>query len=96
VGPDGFTVDLDALVAARDRVGRLAAELINPPDVPRAEAFGHDRLAEAVDEFSARGQRRLAWLANEAASIQHRLDETLKAYRKMDRDNAGWFGGTAS
>jgi hypothetical protein len=83
VNPDGFTVDLDELGTARDRVGRLAEELTGPPrDVPSAEVFGHGQLAEAVNEFAAREKRGLARLASETESIRKGLAETIKTYQK--------------
>jgi hypothetical protein len=96
VSSDGFEVDLGALSAAREQVGRLAEELAEPPrDVPSVEAFGHDRLAEAVNEFVAREERGLASLTGEAESIHQRLAETIKTYREMDEGVAGRFGGIA-
>lgn len=97
MGPHGFTVDLDALGAARDRVGRLAEQLAGPPrDIPETDVFGHVRLAEAVNEFADRERRGVAQLAGEARSIRHRLAETIKTYQKADRDGAGRFGSGAS
>jgi hypothetical protein len=97
VGPHGFSVDLGALGAVRDRVGRVAEELTGMPrDVPSAEAFGHDRLAKAVDEFADHEKRGLARLAGEADSIRERLAETIKVYRKVDEDGAGRFGAVVS
>jgi hypothetical protein len=90
---DGFEVDLDELGAARDKVGRLAAELTGPPrEVPGAEAFGHERLAKAVNEFAAREQRGLTRLAGEAKSFHHGLSETIRTYRDTDEDSADRFG----
>jgi hypothetical protein len=96
VSLDGFTVDLGALDAARDRVGWLTEELTRPPrEVPNDEVFGHGRLAEAVNEFAAREKHGLAWLAGEAESIRHGLAETIKTYRKVDEDGASRFGSIA-
>jgi hypothetical protein len=96
VKSDGFTVDLGALAAARDRVGRLAVELTGPTrDVPSAEAFGHGRLAEAVTEFATREKRSMASLNGEVESTRHRLVETIKVYRDTDEDVARQFGGIA-
>lgn len=91
---DGFTVDPDALRGARDRIGRLAAELTGPPrDVPSAEDFGHDRLALAVNAFAASEKRGLSLLAKEAETIRHGLSETIETYQRTDEDGAGWFRG---
>jgi hypothetical protein len=96
VSSDGFEVNLDALSAARDRVGRLAAELTGPPrDVPSAEVFGHGRLAEAVNEFAAREKRGLTRLTEETESIRHGLAKTIQNYRDTDGGVAGRFGGIA-
>jgi hypothetical protein len=93
VGPDGFSVDLDALGAARDRVGRFAEELSGPPrDIPNTDVFGHDRLAEAVKEFADREKHGLAQVAGEAESIRDGLAETIKIYRKADDDGVGRIG----
>lgn len=92
---DGFTVNLVALGAARDRVGRLAAELTGPPrDTPDTEVFGHGRLAEAVNQFAVREKRSLAELTGETESIRRGLTETIKTYRDTDQDGASRFGGT--
>jgi hypothetical protein len=97
VGPHGFTVDLHALGAVRDKVGRLADHLTGPPrDVPDAEAFGHARMTKAVDEFATRETRSMAQLAGEAVSIRRRLGETIKTYRQADDNAAGRFGEIAS
>jgi hypothetical protein len=97
VSTNGFTVDLEALGAARDRVGRLAEELHGPPrEVPNAGVFGHRRLAEAVDEFTAREERARACLTSEAESIRDELAETIKAYKKVDEDGAGRFRSIVS
>ena len=89
---DGFTVDLDALAAARDRVGRLAAELAKPSrGVPNAEVFGHEGLHKAVNEFAVREKRGLALLARETESIHQGLAETIKTYQETDEDVAGRF-----
>jgi hypothetical protein len=94
VTSDGFTVDHEALGAARDRIGRLAEELAVPPrDVPSADVIGHDRLNEAVNEFADREKRGLALLAGEAEAVRHELAETIKAYRRADEDGAGLFKG---
>lgn len=93
---DGFEVNLDALSAARDQVGRLAAELTRPPrDVPSAEVFGHDRLAQAVNEFATREKSGRTRLRGEAESFRRRLAATVKTYRDTDEDCAGRFGGIA-
>jgi hypothetical protein len=92
VGSDGFTVDLGALSAAHDRVGRLTAELVQPPrDAPGAEVFGHDRLHNAVSEFAVQEKRGLAMLASEAESTRHGLAETIKTYRKTEEAAADRF-----
>ena len=92
MGADGFTVDLGALGAARDRIGRLADELTAPPrDVPSGEVFGHSRLAEAVGTFTPQEKRGVAWLAAEAESIRHGLAETVKVYRQADEAAARRF-----
>jgi hypothetical protein len=97
VSSDGFAVDLDALGAARDRVSRLAGELAAPScDVPSADVFGHGRLAEAINEFTAQEKLGLARLTAEAESIRDGLAETVKLYQKVDEDGAGRFGGIAS
>jgi hypothetical protein len=97
VGPHGFTVDLKALGAARDKVGGLADQLTGPPrDVPSAEVLGHARLTDAVNEFATREKRCMAQLASEAGSIRHGLAETIKTYRQVDEEAAGRFGGIAS
>jgi len=94
VSSDGFTVDHEALGAARDRIGRLAEELTVPPrDVPSAEVIGHDRLNQAVNEFAVRERRGLALLAGEAEAVRDGLAETIKAYRRTDEDGAGLFKG---
>ena len=93
---DGFEVDLGALTAARDRIGRLAEELTEPPrDVPSAEVFGHDRLAEAVNEFAAREKHGLARLTGEAESYRHGLAETIKNYRDAEEHSTSRFRGIA-
>ncbi len=97
MGSDGFTADLDALGAARDRIGRLTAELTGPPrDVPSAEVFGHGRLGDAVKEFAAREERGLATVAAEADAVRHRLVETIRTYRAADEDGADRFTGIES
>jgi len=96
VSSDGFTVDLDALGAARDRVGRLAADLTEPPPaVPGVEVFGHGRLTEAAEEFAAREKHGRERLAGEAESIRRGLAETIETYRQADEDGAGRFGRIA-
>ena len=97
MSPHGFSVDLGALGAVSDRIGRLAEELTGlPRDVPKAEVFGHGRLAEAASEFATREKRGLARLASEAESIRQGLAETIKTYQKVDEDGAGRFGDIAS
>ena len=89
---DGFTVDLDALGAARDRIGRLTDELTGPSrDVPDAAVFGHDRLGAAVGAFAGKEKDGLAMLAEETERLRAGLAETIKAYRVADEDGAGWF-----
>lgn len=89
---DGFTADLDALGAARDRIGRLTDELTGPPpDLPNAEVFGHDRLSAAVGTFAEREQEGRAALAEETAAIRAGLAETIRTYRAADEDGAGRF-----
>lgn len=89
---DGFTVDLDALGAAHDRVGRLAAELTGSPrDTPDADAFGHRGLAEAVHAFAGQGKRELAELADETEAIRAGLAESAERYRRADEDGADLF-----
>jgi len=89
---DGFTADLDALGAVRDRIGRLTDELTGPPrELPDAAVFGHDRLSAAVSTFADREKDGLAALAEEAESIRDGLAETIKAYRAADEDSAGRF-----
>jgi hypothetical protein len=89
---DGFTADLDALGAARDRIGRLTDELAGPPrELPDAAVFGHDRLRAAVGTFADREKDGLASLAEEAESIRDGLAETIKVYRAADEDGAGRF-----
>ena len=93
---DGFEVDLGALGAARDQVSRFAAELSEPRrSVPSADVFGHDRLAEAVNEFAAKEKVGMARLAGEAESIRSRLAETIRTYRAADEDSAGRLGSIA-
>lgn len=95
MGSDGFTVDLDVLRTARDRVDRLAKDLMGPSrDVPNAEVFGHTQLAEAVTVFAAREERGLEGLAGEAQSIERGLSETINSYQKMDKDSAARFKGS--
>lgn len=97
MGSDGFGVDPEALSAARDRIGRLAAELAEPPrDAPSADAVGHERLHGAVTEFAEREKRGLAILSHELESIRHRLAETIRTYRERDEDAAGRFGDMES
>jgi hypothetical protein len=97
VSSDGFAVDLDALGTARDRVSRLTEELTGPPrEVPSAEAFGHSRLAEAVNEFADQERHGLSRLVGEAESIRHGLAETIKTYQQVDEEGAGRFGGISS
>ena len=97
MGSEGFAADLDALGAARDRIGRLTAELTVPPrDVPGADVFGHGELGEAVKEFAAREERGLASVVGEADAVRHRLAETIKAYRAADEDGAARFTGIGS
>jgi hypothetical protein len=94
--PDGFTVNLDALGAARDRLVGWSVLTGLPREVPNAGVFGHRRLAEAVNEFTAREERARACLTSEAESIRNDLAETVKAYKKGDEDGAGRFRGIAS
>lgn len=92
MGSEGFAADLDALGAARDRIGRLTEELTGPPrDVPGADVFGHGRLTDAVKEFAAREQRGLALVVGEADAVRRRLAETIRAYRAADEDGADRF-----
>jgi hypothetical protein len=96
VSSDGFAVDLDALSAVRDRVGRLAGELAGPScEVPGADVFGHGRLAEAITRFAAEEELGRARLTAEAESIRDRLAETVKTYHKGDEDGADRFKGIA-
>lgn len=83
---EGFQVDLEALRAARDRVGRLADELGQLPhrDVPVAAVFGHDGLAGAVEEFAEREKRGQGQATGETESIRRRLAETIDAYGEAD------------
>ncbi|MGB3438713.1 MAG: hypothetical protein WBA97_08160 [Actinophytocola sp.] len=93
---DGFEVDLGALGAARDQVGRIAAELSEPQRVvPSADVFGHGRLAKAVNEFAAKEEVGVSGLAGEAESIRSRLAETIRTYRDADEDSAGRLGSIA-
>jgi hypothetical protein len=96
VSPDGFTVDLDALGAARARVARLADSLTEPPpDAPAAEVFGHGRLADAVNEFAAWDEDARTRLTSETTSVHHGLVETIRAYQQVDEEGADRFGGIA-
>ncbi|MBP2330428.1 hypothetical protein JOF56_010813 [Kibdelosporangium banguiense] len=91
---DGFAVDLEALSAVRDRVGRLAGELAGPPrEVPGADVFGHGRLAEAVDRFAAEEKLGLGRLTAEAEAIRDRLADTVRAYQQGDESGADRFKG---
>lgn len=90
---DGFEVNLDALSAARDQVGRFAANLTGPPrEVPSTDVFGHDRLTKAVNEFAAREKHGRARLAGDAESFRHGLAETIRTYRDTDEGSAGRLG----
>lgn len=95
---EGFQVDLEALSAARDRVGRLADELGRLPDrdVPVAKSFGHTGLADAVEEFADREKRGQDQAAGETESIRRRLAETIDAYREADDTGARRFRGIGS
>ncbi|MFD1047628.1 hypothetical protein ACFQ1S_19845 [Kibdelosporangium lantanae] len=74
----------------------MAGELTEPSrDVPHAEVFGHDRLAEAINEFTAQEKRGLARLTAETESIRDGLAETVKTYQRVDEDSAGRFRGIA-
>lgn len=89
---DGFTVDLDALGAAHDRIGGLTDELTGPPpDLPPADVFGHDRLSAAVGTFADREQDGRAALAEESQAIRDGIAETIRTYRAADEDGAGRF-----
>ena len=83
---EGFQVDLEALRAARDRVGRLADELGQLPhrDVPVAKSFGHTGMADAVEKFADREKRGQDQAAGETESIRRRLAETIDAYGEAD------------
>lgn len=97
MGSDGFEVDLGALGAARDQVGRFATELTEPRHaVPGADVFGHGRLAKAVNEFATQEKSGIARLAGEAESIRGKLAETIKTYRDADEDSAGRLGAPST
>lgn len=94
---DGFTVDLDALGAAHERIGRLAGELTGPPhDLPGADAFGHRGLAEAVHSFARQEKRDLAELTGETESIRRGLAESVECYRRAEEDSVGLFRAAGS
>ena len=89
---DGFTADLDALGAVRERIGRLTDELAGPPrDLPDAEVFGHDRLHAAVGTFADKEKDGLAAIAEETDALRAGLTETIRVYRAADEDGAGRF-----
>ncbi|MCE7001805.1 hypothetical protein LWC34_02960 [Kibdelosporangium philippinense] len=94
---DGFAVDLEALNAAGDRVGRLAGDLAEPShEVPSASVFGHDRLADAIDKFAAQEEDSRTRLTAEVESIRDRLAETVRSYRQADEDGAERFKDIAT
>ncbi|MFR9728113.1 hypothetical protein ACL03H_02720 [Saccharopolyspora sp. MS10] len=84
---DGFRVDLSALTDAYEGVHATIESMgkrqVSDIDAP-ADAFGHDRLADAVADFCDRWNDGVSNLVEDAKEISGRLAQCLHAYRQTD------------
>ncbi|WP_425830154.1 hypothetical protein [Streptomyces fractus] len=84
----GFSVDLDALRGAASGItttlDAMATKKVSDIDAP-ADAFGHDELAAAVDDFCDRWNIGVTHLANDGAEVADRLNHCVKSYEAAER-----------
>lgn len=85
---DGFRVDLAALKDAAsgisgtiDQVNRRKVSDIDCDN----QAFGHDRLADTVNDFCGRWARGVDNLATDSRTVVGHLTESAKAYEAIDQ-----------
>lgn len=84
---DGFRVDLSALAKAsngvNETISSMAKKRVRDIDCP-AEAFGHDRLASTVAEFTDRWDQGVTNLTRDGQEIAGRLAHCAQIYRQTD------------
>jgi len=93
---DGFLVDLGALENAvagvNDTLAALAAAPVDSLDGTAAD-YGHDRLAETVEDFCDRWAIGADHLATDAREVAQRLNDSLAAYLAADTAAKGRMDG---
>jgi hypothetical protein len=93
---DGFRVDLGALERAAEGVHQTLADLqaarVDSLDGNVAD-YGHNQLAETVENFCDRWQIGVEHLASDGREIAQRLNDSLKAYLAADKAAKGRMDG---
>ena len=84
---DGFAVDLGALKSAAegvtDTLDKMATKKVSDIDAPK-EAFGHDGLGEAVEDFCDRWEIGVEHLMKDASEVVDRLNWSVTQYQQIE------------
>ena len=93
---DGFRVDLGALERATEGVNETLAGLqaarVDALDGKAAD-YGHDQLAETVEDFCDRWQIGVEHLASDGREVAQRLNDSLMSYLAADKAAKGRMDG---
>ena len=93
---DGFRVDLGALERATEGVNvtlaGLQAARVDALDGKAAD-YGHDQLAETVEDFCDRWQIGVEHLASDGREVAQRLNDSLMSYLAADKAAKGRMDG---
>ncbi|NEB05007.1 hypothetical protein [Streptomyces sp. SID13726] len=85
---DGFSVDLEALRKAATGISTtldaMATKKVSDIDAPK-DAFGHDELAGAVDDFCDRWNIGVTHLATDGSEVADRLGHCVQSYEAAER-----------
>ncbi|MFK4103762.1 hypothetical protein ACI2L1_27505 [Streptomyces sp. NPDC019531] len=85
---DGFSVDLDALRKAANGISTtldaMATKKVSDIDAPK-DAFGHDELASAVDDFCDRWNIGVQHLASDGGQVADRLIHCVNSYEEAEK-----------
>jgi hypothetical protein len=89
---DGYQVDLAALRAAADGIGRTVGQVSAHPVASlsaAADALGHQRLATSLDGFCERWQAGVAHLVEDGRAAGEHLGVVAAAYLRAEDATAG-------
>jgi len=93
---DGFRVDLGTLERAAEGVNETLSGLqtarVDALDGNAAD-YGHDHLAETVEDFCDRWEIGVEHLASDGREIAQRLNDSVRAYLAADRAAKGRMDG---